>query len=173
MWISTKHGYKAPQPSIRPLTLTQNTSVASHETDGPEQLMDNTEYSGALWSCTTKWLWTYIFPLVALHVRLSRHGSLGQTVSLHLQGMECHKEGERGARLASEIISSSHPASFYYRENTWHKLTPCRLYTSSISLSFHYLSMLFSWEQRPQWLGPLRCLWPQKPNSFFILPWST
>lgn len=44
---------------------------------------------------------------VALHVQLPRHGSLEQTISLHLREMEHHEEGEQGAKLVSEIISSS------------------------------------------------------------------
>lgn len=36
----------------------------------------------------------------ALHVQLSRHGSLGQTIFLHLLGMKCHEEGEARGKVS-------------------------------------------------------------------------
>ncbi len=104
------------------------------------------EYRGALWCrkatpnsfCSTSGRHTHTHPYtcisphpVALHVQLSRHGSLGQTISLHLWGMKCHEEGEREAKLSSEIISFCLlmcflrllllllPSSSCYRKNTW------------------------------------------------------
>lgn len=74
---------------------------------------------------------------VALHVQLPMHGSLGQTISFHLQEMECHEE-----KLSNEIIffcvqmwsflSSSCSSSCSFR---WAPVTEkaCEL-TSSVSL---------------------------------------
>lgn len=121
------------------------------------------EYRGALWcrklhptSLLNVWethTHTHIpqpccsapYSLSSAHVQLSRHGSLGQTISLHLCGMKCHG-GEWQAKLASEIISFC--------------LQMCLFASLSSSSSFSYLVPVTKKTHDTNWLCDryLQCL---------------